>query len=101
MKQLRSVCHCWRRIFVRIMELLLPKMLWCALLRLPVLFWQLRYNMALEAKGMPAQKQILTNIVAQIWLLRKVPRWLPFVPSPSQMVVVAYLQHAGFTLRNL
>ena len=58
-------------------------------------------HMALAAKGMPAQKQILTNIVAQIWLLRKVPRWLPFVPSPSQMVVVAYLQHAGFTLRNL
>ena len=55
-KRLRSVCHCWRRIFVRIMELLLPKMLWCALLRLPVLFWQLRYNMALAAKGMPAQK---------------------------------------------
>ena len=82
MKQLRSVCHCWRRIFVRIMELLLPKMLWCALLRLPVLFWQLRYNMALAAKGMPAQKQILTNIVAQIWAPAKSSSLASFCSIP-------------------
>ena len=50
------------------MELLLPELLGCVLLHLPVLIWQLRYNMALAAKGLPAKKQVLTNI-AQIWLL--------------------------------